>query len=542
MSQVSSHLDPAERLPDRRAHTRQAVRSLAYVELGDGNGGIALNVSEGGLAVQAVMSLGGDDLPAIRIQLAHSRKQIQAKGHVAWTGDLRKLAGVKFVDLSDETRAQIREWVSFESPDPEFWPKLEEPSVESAAAHIATKTRERILEPPISPPQLEANTPLASSPLPKFSEPPPPPKRPRAPVVPASAVPPAFVPAPFQALPVTSDVRKPTPVLPSPVLPGPAVPSQIAPAESRPKATESAAVSPRLPTFSESQRESAALPPDRFGFRPLAQPEPVFKVPPQEESEKGNIARWVAIFTIVSLGAGWFAGHGDWRIVVQRFSGNPASTSVVAENAAATSSSNSSNPSELEVLDLNNHRWLIPMEGSEQLSTPTASTSATSGAPAARNPTDSREWTLSPSAPVQTMNSAAVIKATPPELAPSTRAPDNILPTNPIALREPVAASPPLVSTSAKDLQTGELVRKVEPVYPPAALAQKVEGTVKILAVIDTEGNVKTAQPLSGPRMLIPPALDAVRQWHYSPTLLHGQKIETQREITVVFQVATAAP
>jgi TonB family protein len=538
MSQVSSHLDPTKRPPDRRAHARQPVRSLAYVELGDGNGGIALNVSEGGLAVQAVMSLGGNDLPAIRIQLAHSRKQIQAKGRVAWTGDLRKLAGVEFVDLSDETRAQIREWVSLESPDPEPWQKLEEPSAESATAHAPTKVTEPLVEPLISTSRLEANKPFASRSMPKFSEPPAPPTRPRAPVVPASAVPPAFVPAPFQKLPVTSDIRKPTPVLPSTT-----VPSQIAPPESRPKATESVAVSPPPPSFSESRRDAAALPPDRFGFRPLGQPETAFKMPAQEDSEKGNVARWVAIFAVVSLGAGWFAGRGDWRTVVQRISGNPASNSVAAENAGENNTATPPNISDIEVLGLNNHRWLIPMEGSTaQSSTPTTSNPATSGAPAARNPTDLREWTLSPSSPVQPRSSAAAIKATPPVLAPSTGAPDNILPTNTTVPREPVAVSPPLVSTAANDLQPGELVRKVEPVYPAAALAQKVEGTVKILAVIDTEGNVKTAQPLSGPRMLIPAALGAVRQWHYSPTLLHGQKIETQREITVVFQVATAAP
>ncbi len=34
---------------DRRAHPRQKIQSLTYVELGGGNGGIALNVSEGGM-------------------------------------------------------------------------------------------------------------------------------------------------------------------------------------------------------------------------------------------------------------------------------------------------------------------------------------------------------------------------------------------------------------------------------------------------------------------------------------------------------------
>ena len=71
------------------------------------------------MAVQAVMSLGGDDLPSVRVQLSHSKKQIQVKGRVAWTGDLRKLAGVEFVDVTDETRRQIREWIALENPEEE---------------------------------------------------------------------------------------------------------------------------------------------------------------------------------------------------------------------------------------------------------------------------------------------------------------------------------------------------------------------------------------------------------------------------------------
>lgn len=116
MSQVSTHPDGGKNPADRRVFARQPVRSLAYVELGEGNGGIVLNVSEGGIAVQAVMSLMSEDLPCVRLQLSHSKKTIEAKGRVAWTSGLRKLAGVEFVDLSPEARALLREWVALEAP------------------------------------------------------------------------------------------------------------------------------------------------------------------------------------------------------------------------------------------------------------------------------------------------------------------------------------------------------------------------------------------------------------------------------------------
>jgi hypothetical protein len=109
MSQASAEVDGSKQPVDRRTHVRQLPRSLAYVELGEGNGGIVLNVSEGGIAVQAVVSLMGDELPSVRVQLAHSQKRIEAKGRITWTGGLRKTAGIEFVDLSQEANSLLRE-------------------------------------------------------------------------------------------------------------------------------------------------------------------------------------------------------------------------------------------------------------------------------------------------------------------------------------------------------------------------------------------------------------------------------------------------
>ena len=525
MSQVSPLLGSKAHPPDRRAHARQPVRSIAYVELGDGNGGIALNVGEGGLAIQAVMSLSGDDLPAIRIQLAHSRKQIHTKGRVAWTADLRKLAGVKFVDPSEETRAQIREWVSLESPDPDIWRALAEPDIESALSPAATKPNAPPVELPVAPEGLEADQPPIPQPRPKppgLAEP-----RPRPRPRPAPEVAAAFVPEPFQNLSAPSETRSP------------AQSSTTASADEtvrqRPVGTEPVLVAES--SYSSVRREAAALPSDRFGFRTAAELDPV-RASDRDDFDKPSVSRWVAVFVLVSLGAGWFAGRAGWRSVVERISGNPANSSVAAENSAEPMPANSPNDADIEVLDLNNHRWMIPIVGpTEPSSTPTVSTPAVTSA-SAQNLAGSRQWTL----PAASQNSVAV-KAAPAVLSPASSEPVKALPA---ISNEPREASPVALpqasTTSANGLQPGELLRKVEPVYPPAALAQKVEGTVKIVAVIDGEGNVKMAQPLSGPRMLIPAAVEAVRQWRYRPTLLRGQPIETQREITVSFQLATAAP
>ncbi len=79
---------------DRRLYYRQPIRTLAYVELDEGNGGIVLNVSEGGLSVQAFASLMDDVLPGVRFQLSESDGWIQANARITWTGQSRKLAGL----------------------------------------------------------------------------------------------------------------------------------------------------------------------------------------------------------------------------------------------------------------------------------------------------------------------------------------------------------------------------------------------------------------------------------------------------------------
>ena len=62
----------------------------------------------------------------------------------------------------------------------------------------------------------------------------------------------------------------------------------------------------------------------------------------------------------------------------------------------------------------------------------------------------------------------------------------------------------------------------VRPVYPPLALQVHQQGIVIIEATIDAEGNVAAAKVLRSIPLLDAAALEAVRQWRYTPTLLNG--------------------
>jgi periplasmic protein TonB len=78
---------------------------------------------------------------------------------------------------------------------------------------------------------------------------------------------------------------------------------------------------------------------------------------------------------------------------------------------------------------------------------------------------------------------------------------------------------------------------QLAPVYPTLAKQARLEGTVSIDAVIDTEGNVVAMRVVSGHPLLLNAALAAVRQWKYAPTYLNDQPIAVQLIVTVTFKL-----
>ena len=81
----------------------------------------------------------------------------------------------------------------------------------------------------------------------------------------------------------------------------------------------------------------------------------------------------------------------------------------------------------------------------------------------------------------------------------------------------------------------GYLVKQAQPVYPHMAQIAGVQGDVVLQAMIDREGNIVQLQAVSGHPMLVPAALDAVRQWRYRPYRLNGEPVEVETQITVRF-------
>jgi TonB family protein len=99
---------------NRRANPRVEVHSLAYVELGDANAGLILNISETGMAIQAVQSLTSDSLPRMQFRLPRTEAMIQLSGKVVWQIKSKKEVGIEFTALPEQARQAIQKWIAEE--------------------------------------------------------------------------------------------------------------------------------------------------------------------------------------------------------------------------------------------------------------------------------------------------------------------------------------------------------------------------------------------------------------------------------------------
>lgn len=78
-------------------------------------------------------------------------------------------------------------------------------------------------------------------------------------------------------------------------------------------------------------------------------------------------------------------------------------------------------------------------------------------------------------------------------------------------------------------------VHYVEPRYPDLARAARVQDIVILECVLDEAGRVSDIQVLRGHELLRSAAVDAVRQWRYTPTLLNGVPVRVVMTVTVRF-------
>jgi protein TonB len=82
-----------------------------------------------------------------------------------------------------------------------------------------------------------------------------------------------------------------------------------------------------------------------------------------------------------------------------------------------------------------------------------------------------------------------------------------------------------------------KLIFQPKPEYPPLARMARIQGVVRLEAIINRDGTVQDLTLISGHPLLVKAAFDAVSRWRYEPTRLNGQPVEVVMEFDVNFNL-----
>jgi TonB family protein len=569
---------------DRRAHPRQRIRSLAYVHLGESNGGIVLNISERGIAVQAAEALDADEGPlAMRIEIPRSRKRLEVTGEIVWVGESRKEAGLRFVDLSEDALKRIRSWMAREESPGTATEQSEEQveapirAAEARAESVVTseslpEREDRVAEAEERAAQDEeasgeidalADGDAAADFAAPFEDESEDVSAVEAADEPVEAAEDAAVrmeasagatKEPVVAEPVTREEEDRARTIAPSALPFEKKPQVPISAFSGISGTHGApafavAAAPPAPARSSTSDAAATLfPAPRVAAEPAAANDgwKSFRV----QLQSGwFLAALVLLLATISFVAGMAVRRGalngvmgDADDAVQPKSapsaGNLAANSNGNGAAAATAPAK---PLQIEIVDLENRRWTIPAaSGANSVrQTPVNEAAAPDdgapSAPSASNLTNRNSGQGSSSAD----GMAAVAKPAAPLTLSLPETP--ISASGSIAIRAtgmvPMPTGEAESGQHARSLHIGELINLVEPVYPPDARQSRLEGTVKLHVVVGANGEIQSFRTVSGPESLAQAAMIAVREWRYRPTLLNGKAVETQEDVTFVFRL-----
>jgi len=107
----------------------------------------------------------------------------------------------------------------------------------------------------------------------------------------------------------------------------------------------------------------------------------------------------------------------------------------------------------------------------------------------------------------------------------------------------PAAPPPPPPPPAAAPVRVGGTIKApaktkhVNPVYPPVAQSSRIQGVVILEAVIGPDGRVTGAKVLKSIPLLDQAALDAVKQWEFTPTVVNGVAVPVIMTTTVTFSL-----
>ena len=612
---------------DRRRHARQRIHSLSYVKMGDSNGGIVLNISEGGISVQAVAMLDPSEPVTLSLEIPRVRQRAEVNGEIAWLSASKKEAGIRFVDLPESTLKQIQKWMAREASPEQFEDETDPVEEEQETpATVAAAVEGAVIEAaaveaaqddgPDARELSEANIMsadeikrLASNQKAeqrtaaeteeeieqKNQEEAGPEDEDETEVADAAEVAANF----DEENEEESDIEEEAEVKQL-AAQNTKAGADIEAVEERDTKVES---SDEDKTDEESENEDELIqafgpPVVPFERRPnmpfssmnalaggtrsaqnlaiapallhdVQKPFVESYVAPQEPAPESGwkvftiqlqtgwfLAALVLLLALISFIAGMAVRRGALNGVMGEQQDSlvprsapaagaiPHATPPTSGSAVDGTNAAAAKPLSIEIVDLSNHRWVIPAStGTNRASVAQSAETVGSSAAGAATPAKANAEPSQGGATgggVATANLATNAEKTGVPLVLSL--PETpISATGSVAISSqrsvPVPADGSKAAQNGRNLQVGQLLNLVEPVYPAEAVQQKIEGTVKLHAVIGTDGAIESLAQVSGPQVLVNASMSAVRNWKYSPTRMNGHAIETQEDISFVFRL-----
>lgn len=537
---------------ERRTRARLGATSLIFTTLNQANGGIIFNISESGLALSAGMPLLDGPLH-MRIQFPESRNWIEATGQIAWTSKSNKEAGIRFVDLTEGARQHISNWIASQARSLDFSEQTDTSSEQRHARGEITgapSLAQMIARPPTSRDAREERVaswlfllaPAAASTSP-------------------SAKPALSEPKPFRGTSPSANVPLST------YVPTSKRSDKDAP-QSRPQSASEqrglrAPLGRLLGTFvvvglltgfialalgwipvrldgrNESTTAAAHRSAESSGTLPRPPVSGVASEPnPIEDKLSAPVSEARPLPTDTEQSFRDASAEKSRRQVSVARGAFP-STILKPPRSPKKSALPRLEPTEqLSGVVANADRHLIDKSppqsavtqpsSARQVETPKPS----SGNAAANAPSDAPTANLevkkdSPAPAGQPVTATEMIG----EVSVLTDAYPSLRTDEPGSKKQKHGAS----------LELGHLLSRVVPVYPEEAKRQGIQGTVKLHAVVDRYGSVKSLQPVSGPSILGAAVVNAVRQWRYTETKLAGQPVETEVDVAVLFRLSIPA-
>ena len=457
--------------PERRLRYRRKPASFAYVEMGEDNGGIVLNLSESGLAVQTVVAVTDEHLSRLRFQLSPACDWVNANGRIVWHGESKKVAGIQFLNLPESVRVRIRNWISLEGSDQEF---------EEELAAVWENGKPLLESPPNQDSQALQQVTLENV--------------------------------------QNEDFWAPYP---------PGIPSVVL----------------REAHLAKSQTSTPLRP---FAIVGPSNNKPNMQTVRSGKSKNGRgIGALLSFTTAVSLAVGICIGNGSldpwlWKAetLMQSMRQQPRTIEPAAPYTIPEGSSSPTQDAQEEPVNSASSQLT---GGPRDASSSPAPDGLASGA-AATQPRSNTANLLT--LPADQPQSGVWISA-PESGAPSLRLnmpPKAVSASLSIAIisqRSLVVPpiSPGETSQRTERLRVGDLMSFIEPIYPAEARRKKTEDTVELRATVSPEGKVRYVGLVSGSPLVAQAAINAISGWRYKSTLLDGQPIETEDEITMVFRL-----